>query len=774
MAAAQFGDDRSATLEAFESSAQEILAAVDHRARRRSLASADHSFDMGMWKSLAEAGWLSVLVPEAEGGLGLGVDVAAVLARAAGTHLLPEPFVAGAAMSTLVLRQCPDSECRSMLLRAISDGSILVASAWQEDIGQVEADPRAVLADATDGTSSLTGTKRFVDPGDGAAGWLVLARRGTEPVLAWVSADAPGVTLATQRRVDGGCWATVTFERTPVRAQYVLAEGAPALAAVQESIHDSRLLQSAELVGVARRALDLTLEYVRVRSQFGRPIGSFQSLQHRLVDAALQVELATASLEEALASSEPLHRRAYSARTKARAAAAALDVTRLAIQLHGAIGITRDCDIGHYLTRAISLNAALGPSRELRLRWSEETRRAPAEQEDAVALPEVADTTDWNELTDAQFRRVVREFFKANYPEQSRHEPLQYVHAHQIQDWNRILYERGWRAPAWPKEYGGMGLSPAKLIALHDEKERYGVARWTDQGCELLGPLLIRFGTIDQRRRYLPKILSGEHVWCQGYSEPNAGSDLASLKMTAELDGDHFVVNGRKIWTSYAHEATHVFLLVRTERTTKPSAGISFLLAEMNRPGIACRTIPDLTGDESFCEITFDDVRLPRENLVGELHQGWALAKSLLGHERLIIGNPGPVNFVLEQLRVLGEERRLFDAASFCERYAEIALDVADLNSLYTRFADVLRRGEKVPPHVSMLKIFCTETWQRASAVLSEAAEESGACLGAQPVGARALHLLMPTFNSLPGSIYGGSNEIQRNILARQVLGLPD
>lgn len=773
MAAEQLGDDRSATLEAFERSAQELLAAVDHRARRRSLALADHSFDFEMWKSLAEAGWLSVLVPEADGGLGLGLDVAAVLARAAGAHLLPEPFVA-AAQSTLILARSPAGECRSTLLSGIADGSMVVASAWQEDVGQIEAVARAVLTDAADGTSFLSGTKRFVDPGDGAAGWLVLAQRGIDPVLVWVGAATPGVAVETQRRADGGCWATVTFEKTPVRAQDVLAAGAPALAAVQASIHDAQLLQSAELVGVARKALDLTLEYVRARSQFGKPIGSFQSLQHRLVDAALQVELVTASLEEALASSEPLHRRAYSARTKARAAATALDVTRLAIQLHGAIGITRDCDIGHYFTRAIALNAALGTSCDLRLRWSEDTRRAPVEHEDAVALPEVADTTNWNELTDAQFRRVVREFLKANYPEQSRHEPLQYVHAHQIQDWNRILYERGWRAPAWPKEYGGMGLSAAKLIALHDEKERYGVARWTDQGCELLGPLLIRFGTADQRHRYLPKILSGEHVWCQGYSEPNAGSDLASLKMTAELDGDHFVVNGRKIWTSYAHEATHIFLLVRTERTTKPSAGISFLLAEMNAPGIACRTIPDLAGDESFCEVTFDDVRLPRENLLGELHQGWALAKSLLGHERLVIGNPGPVNFVLEQLRVLGEERRLFDAASFCERYAEIALDVADLNSLYTRFADVLRRGEKVPPHVSMLKIFCTETWQRASALLSEAAGEPGACLGAQPVGARALHLLMPTFNSLPGSIYGGSNEIQRNILARQVLGLPD
>jgi len=773
MAAEQLGDDRSATLEAFERSAQELLAAVDHRARRRSLALADHSFDFEMWKSLAEAGWLSVLVPEADGGLGLGLDVAAVLARAAGAHLLPEPFVA-AAQSTLILARSPAGECRSTLLSGIADGSMVVASAWQEDVGQIEAVARAVLTDAADGTSFLSGTKRFVDPGDGAAGWLVLAQRGIDPVLVWVGAATPGVAVETQRRADGGCWATVTFEKTPVRAQDVLAAGAPALAAVQASIHDAQLLQSAELVGVARKALDLTLEYVCARSQFGKPIGSFQSLQHRLVDAALQVELVTASLEEALASSEPLHRRAYSARTKARAAATALDVTRLAIQLHGAIGITRDCDIGHYFTRAIALNAAFGTSRDLRLRWSEDTRRTPVEHEDAVALPKVADTTNWNELTDAQFRRVVREFLKANYPEQSRHEPLQYVHAHQIQDWNRILYERGWRAPAWPKEYGGMGLSAAKLIALYDEKERYGVARWTDQGCELLGPLLIRFGTADQRHRYLPKILSGEHVWCQGYSEPNAGSDLASLKMTAEMDGDHFVVNGRKIWTSYAHEATHIFLLVRTERTTKPSAGISFLLAEMNAPGIACRTIPDLTGDESFCEVTFDDVRLPRENLLGELHQGWALAKSLLGHERLVIGNPGPVNFVLEQVRVLGEERRLFDAASFCERYAEIALDVADLNSLYTRFADVLRRGEKVPPHVSMLKIFCTETWQRASALLSEAAGEPGACLGAQPVGARALHLLMPTFNSLPGSIYGGSNEIQRNILARQVLGLPD
>jgi alkylation response protein AidB-like acyl-CoA dehydrogenase len=766
-------EERSKTLEAFAASAEELLSANDPLKRRLRLAKGDRSYDRSTWSSLAEAGWFATLVPEAYGGMDLGLDAAAVLAEAAGRHLLPEPFVASAAQCAVLLSRCPAGKVRDELLAMLVDGSTVMASAWQEAAGELDISSSSVVLTSTGTTDVLTGTKQFVDPGDGADGWLVLASRDGEPVLVWVGASTHGARVELLRRIDGGRWAYIHFEGVEVAAENILAAGSMAINAVLAGMRSTRLLQAAELNGVSRRALELTLDYVRTRVQFGKPIGSFQAIQHKLVDAAIQLELAAASMREALQATADDGRLAeYADRTKARAAIAALTITRLAIQLHGALGITRECDIGHYFTRAISLNACLGTSRDLRLRWSHATHVDDKADALDVDVPENVDDVDWNTLSDAQVRRIFRSFLEANYPQEFRHLPLQYVHLDQIRDWNRILYERGWRAPAWPRSWGGLGLSPAKLIALHEEKERYGVARSTDQGCDLLGPLLIRFGSEEQRRKYLPKILSGEHLWCQGYSEPNAGSDLASLRMTADIDGDHFVVNGRKIWTSYAHEATHIFLLVRTDKGAKPHAGISFLLAEMNTPGITLRTIPDLAGDESFCEVEFVDVRVPRENLVGELHQGWTLAKSLLGHERLQIGNPASVNRVFSQLRTFAKHRGLFDDAAFRERWAEVALDVADLNSLYARFADVVRKGQEMPPEVSMLKIFCTEVWQRASALLSETANEPGVCQAPQRIGDEEIHLLAPTFNALPGTIYGGSNEIQRNILARQVLGL--
>lgn len=767
-------DERAKTLEAFAASADELLRADESLKRRRNLANLNRSFDRSAWSRLAEAGWFATLVPEEYGGMGLGLDAAAVLAEAAGRHLLPEPFVTSAAQCAVVLSSCHAGTKRDELLARLVDGSAVMASAWQEIAGELDASARSATLSSTDTTHVLSGTKRFVDPGDGADGWLVLASRQGEPVLVWVDATSSGIRFELLRRIDGGLWAQIHFDGTEVAAANILASGPTATDAVMAGVRATRLLQAAELNGVSRRSLELTLDYVRTRVQFGKPIGTFQAIQHKLVDAAIQLEVATASMREALQDiSVDTRVGKYADRTKARAAMTAQVITRLAIQLHGALGITGECDVGHFFTRAICIDACLGNSQALRRRWSHTVDVDDEADTLDVEVPDDVDGVDWNTLTDAQVRRIFRSFLETSYPRQFRHLPLQYVHLDQIRDWNRILYERGWRAPAWPRSWGGLGLTPSKLIAVYEEKERFGVARSTDQGCDLLGPLLIRFGNEEQQRKYLPKILSGEHMWCQGYSEPNAGSDLASLRMTADIEGDHFVVNGRKIWTSYAHEATHIFLLVRTDKTAKPNAGISFLLAEMNSPGITLRTIPDLTGDEHLCEVEFVDVRVPRENLVGELNQGWVLAKSLLGHERLWIGNPGGVNRVFSSLRALAHHQRLFDDPAFRERWAAIALDVADLNSLYARFADVVRKGDEMPPEVSMLKIFCTEVWQRVSALLSESANEAGASLVPQRIGDEEFHLLAPTFNALPGTIYGGSNEIQRNILARQVLGLP-
>lgn len=289
----------------------------------------------------------------------------------------------------------------------------------------------------------------------------------------------------------------------------------------------------------------------------------------------------------------------------------------------------------------------------------------------------------------------------------------------------------------------------------------------------MVGPLIIKFGTRAQKDYWLSRILSCEDIWCQGYSESGAGSDLANLRTSAVIDGDDFVINGQKIWTTMAHDATHIFMLVRTDPDApKKQQGISFVLASMDQPGVDVRTITTLAGETEFCEVFFDNARTPRANLVGEINKGWSMAKALLSFERIFIGSPGLAQNALGQLETFARGRGAFDDPVFRDRYAEVALDVEDHAALYSRFADQLKRGETLGADVSMLKIWVTETYQRISELMIEVAGPDGGSIGPLQVGNMGVDVLTSFYKARPTTIYGGSNEIQRNILSKAVLGL--
>jgi alkylation response protein AidB-like acyl-CoA dehydrogenase len=381
--------------------------------------------------------------------------------------------------------------------------------------------------------------------------------------------------------------------------------------------------------------------------------------------------------------------------------------------------------------------------------------------------------SDWNAMSDEAFRAEARAFFENEFPAEFKFLPRR-MRWSECRSWYLKLSKKGWVAPNWPREHGGMGLSPSKLLIYFEETERAGVGRMPDQGITMVGPTLIRFGNDAQRKHYLPKILAGDATWCQGYSEPNAGSDLASLRTEAVLDGDEYVINGSKIWTSMAHDATNIYVLARTDKQAKKKQeGISFLLVDMKTPGITLRTIRNIAGHEEFCQVFFDNVRTPKENLVGELHKGWTIAKGLLGFERLNIGSPRRPLQALEKLEMLAAARGLLDDPAFAERFTQLKLDLADLGSLYGRYVDKARRGEAMGPDVSMLKVWSMDTYQRLAELLMDAAGEYGAMEGEIVFGDASIDVLSPFYNSRPGTIYGGSNEIQRNILAKYVLNLP-
>ena len=379
---------------------------------------------------------------------------------------------------------------------------------------------------------------------------------------------------------------------------------------------------------------------------------------------------------------------------------------------------------------------------------------------------------DWNALADEAFRALVRAEVEAHHPAGLRYPPRRLRWA-ENKSWYLRMAAKGWIAPGWPREFGGMGLAPTKLLIFLEEMERWGIARFQDHGILMVGPILMRFGTEAQRRRYLPPILACEEIWCQGYSEPNAGSDLANLRTEARLEGDAFVINGQKTWTTLAHDATHIFVLARTDKAAKKQAGISFLLLALDTPGVTVRPIRDLAGHDEFCEVFFDNVRTPASNLVGELNQGWTVAKSLLGFERIHIGSPKLPEYGLQVLLSVARARGVHEDPLLRERLAQLQLDVAHLGDIYGHFTAIVGRGEALGPEVSLLKIWATETFQRIADLIVETAGDCGGMAGKVAMADGRIEVLAPFYKARPTSIYGGSNEIQRNILARQVLNLP-
>jgi alkylation response protein AidB-like acyl-CoA dehydrogenase len=396
---------------------------------------------------------------------------------------------------------------------------------------------------------------------------------------------------------------------------------------------------------------------------------------------------------------------------------------------------------------------------------------APAAAPDAPRYG-VPQQQDWNALGDDAFRRIVREEFETHYPAELRFLPYR-LRWSRIGDWYRRMSARGWIAPAWPVAYGGMGLEPSKLLIFLEEQERCGIARFQDHGIAMVGPLLMRYGTPEQRARHLPGILSCDAIWSQGYSEPDAGSDLASLRTRAERTPDGFVVNGQKIWTTLAQDATHLFVLVRTDPAAKKQEGISFLLVDAASPGIRIRPIRDIAGHEEFCEVFFDDVHVPADGLLGELNGGWTIAKSLLGFERVMLGSPKLCENGLQVALRVARLAGACDDPVFRDRLAGLQLDVRHLGDAYRGFAQRLATGQPIGPEVSMLKIWSTETFQRIADLIVETAGACGALQGTTALGGELADVTGIWYKARPATIYGGSNEIQRNIVARQVLDLP-
>lgn len=388
---------------------------------------------------------------------------------------------------------------------------------------------------------------------------------------------------------------------------------------------------------------------------------------------------------------------------------------------------------------------------------------------------------------DLAFRDEVRQFIADEHPKELlgiRYR--QNLKREEILAWHQILYKKGWIAPNWPVEYGGTGWTPMQRYIFSEECARAETVTILPFGLNMVGPVIYTFGTAEQKERFLPKILSAEYWWCQGYSEPEAGSDLASLRTTAVLDGDEYVINGQKTWTTLAQFANWIFVLARTDPDTKPQAGISFFLVDMNTPGVSVRPIKLIDGSYEVNDTFFDNVRVPRENLIGEEHQGWTYAKFLLGHERVGIAGVARSKTALGYVRDMAAHELVDDVPlaeddSFSAKLAEVEIDLTALEFTELRALAAESQGHAPGAEASILKIRGTEIQQRITELAVEAVAHYGFPKGPSEDDETDIATVGPDYavgavdNYLQmrkTSIYGGSNEIQRNIIAKMVLGL--
>ena len=382
------------------------------------------------------------------------------------------------------------------------------------------------------------------------------------------------------------------------------------------------------------------------------------------------------------------------------------------------------------------------------------------------------------------FRDEVRAWIQQAMPPHIKHKAENgghFEHA-EIMEWHKILHAKGWAAPNWPKEHGGTGWDVAERYLFGQEIVASGAPTLSPFGLNMVGPLIIEYGNDAQKERFLPKILAGEEVWCQGYSEPNAGSDLASLRLKAEKEGDDYILNGQKTWTTYAQHADWIFVLARTSNEGKPQQGISFLLADIkNTPGIDVKPFLTTGGTPAFSETWFENARVPQENRVGPENEGWTMAKALLGHERTLIGGVAESGRWLETLKRIARatpvgESTLWDDPAFRRRIARLEMRHRTVSTANLRTLAAAQLGRAPGPESSILKLVGTELYQEMTELTMDALGHNAMGWFDAPTDAlpEDQQWIASEFNYLRAcTIYGGSNEIQKHIIAKHILQLP-
>jgi alkylation response protein AidB-like acyl-CoA dehydrogenase len=718
--------------------------------------------ELPLWSRLAELGMAGLPVAEDLGGSGGHWADLAIALEACGAALAPTPAVATAgAIGTL---QVPGGAARSdeaagALLGRICTGSAVATVAWtardglwgapggfQVETGGAEGDP--------DDVARVSGHADLVLSPE-ADHLVLLADSADGPLLLSVAAHTAGVEL---RRIAGldplRPVGALTLRSAPA---VVLSRGESAVASMRRSLATAGAALANELVGAAGHCLTAAVAYAADREQFGRPIGSFQAIKHMCADMLTGVELARAAARHA---TDLLDSAAPADALDDAVSLALLEATTVAkrvagdyIQILGGIGFTWEHEAHLYYRRAGAAAPLFGgaPAHRRRL---DPTRRPAAASRGASGMATATGPA-------AELAATVEKLLPAHREKWGDDDSF----AARL-DWQRRLHGAGWIAPQWAVEYGGRGLGIVDQVACDRVLAELGAPDLAGVlGVNNVAPTLMHYGTPEQQR-HLVGIQSGTEVWCQGFSEPGSGSDLASLRTQATLDGDEFVVNGQKIWTSEGMEADYCLLLVRTDPAAKPHKGISALLVPLDAPGITRRPITQLTGEGGFAELFFDDVRVPRSALLGPLHQGWTVTMTTLSFERagvimMAARLEKTVHDVVAELS--GRELDPGLRIELTDRLVEARL----LGLLGRRALGRIAEGGAPGAEHSVIKL----AWSTA---MQAVGDTHLAALGLDGIAAESAEAArLDYLRSRAATIAGGTTEIMRNILAERVLGMP-
>ena len=694
------------------------------------------------WAALAEAGLLALPVPDAYGGEGLGLDEVAVLLTETGHRAQQLPVWETLCCGVLTLASAGSPEQQAALLPGVASGATMLAPALREVAAGWLDEPATSYADGL-----VTGRKIGVTCADRAARLLVTASTATGPVVALVDPQGPGVELLESMSSLGTPHHTVVLDGAPGEP----LPGADAARVLRDLATAGLCLTAAGLVAGAR---DLTATYIKGRTQFGRALAEFQAVAMQIADvyiASRTVDLAAQNaawrLSEGLDATDDLAVAAYWVCHEAPGA------MRTCHHLHGGMGV----DITYPMSRYFS--------------WVTDITHALDVRADDVTIEDP--TTKNLELTESQraLKAELRTYFTGLADSNEHRDMALDRHGETYQRVVRQMGEDGWMGVGWPREYGGHGLGEIEQTIFANEAQRADV-HLPAVTLQTVGPTLIRYGTQKQKDMFLKRILAGDVHFAIGYSEPDAGTDLASLRTTARRDGDHYVVNGQKLWTTGGHQADYLWLAVRTDPDAPKHRGISILIVDTSDPGYSHTPIITADGSHHVNATYFNDVRVPVDMLVGEENQGWKLITTQLNHERVMLGPAGRLEGLRDRVAEWATKAGVIDRPDVRRTMGEVTAVFRVNELLNWEVARAAAVGEISVGDASSSKVFAADQVQHLAADLTAVVHRYGdpsdeeTDLLMRYLDGQAKRNLVLTFG-------GGVQEVQRELIAMFGMGLP-